>query len=809
MVNFKGQLFILLLDGRLYTFDEADQSFTPHKLNELMPEGQVAGALYMEPDNDIWIGGQGTLWYYNHRSARLINYDEPIRQIIKNTCSYRQIFKDKTEVIWAATDFGLVKIVQADNLFTNYLSGGSEYCSNIYCSTRGITEDEEGNIYISYYNSIHKLDPVTNGLRLLFPANDYFNYPFGLTYLDGALWTGNGRRIDLETLEVDTIFDKSNTDLGAVEVDKDGWLWFGFQTWFYQYDPQSKRLYEFEDQYGKWDSLHGDIAHIHQGKTNDYMWVSTLSNGVFKIDKEKGKLAHYHTGENSPARLRHNKVNVIQEDDSGYLWMGTGDGLHRLDIATDSLVVYNTEDGLPNAFINGLLLEGDSVVWLSTDNGLCRFSRTKENCLNYFQRDGLSSNEFNRISFFKASDNRMYFGGLNGVNAFYPDDRFLDRKEEQQEAPILLTQFTRFNDRTDSLYIKSHGLETFSNIELSPWDKVFSFSFALADYRQPLENLFSYKLEGYDKDWTPATSINLVRYHNIPAGDYTFRVRASSGKDEWNSEELNVSIKIREAFYRTWQFWLIVGLLLTSLIYGIMRYRIHLIRQRELILERIVKERTRQLEEEKQKSEELLLNILPAETAEELKLNGVAKAKRHDEVTVMFSDFKGFSRISENLEPEQLVTELDQCFRAFDQIIEKHGLEKIKTIGDAYLCVGGISGDHKADVHTVVNAALEIQEYLKVYGLQRRQEERPYFEARIGIHTGPLVAGVVGIKKFAYDIWGDTVNIASRMETHGSVGKVNVSETTYQLIKSDFECSFHGEYTEARNGAINMYLIGN
>ncbi len=185
----------------------------------------------------------------------------------------------------------------------------------------------------------------------------------------------------------------------------------------------------------------------------------------------------------------------------------------------------------------------------------------------------------------------------------------------------------------------------------------------------------------------------------------------------------------------------------------------------------------------------------------------MAKAKRHEVVTVMFSDFKSFTKISEQMEPEELVAEIDLCFRAFDKIVEKYDLEKIKTIGDAYLCVGGISALNDDVAIRIIKAAMEIQEFLKDTAIDKAAKNAPYFEARIGIHTGPIVAGIVGIKKFVYDIWGDTVNIASRMETNGQVGKVNVSETTYQMVKDHFAFEKHGVYNEVEKRPINMYFV--
>lgn len=800
-------LWILLINGSLYYIDDLEEQFQPHPINQLTQYTTAVNALHVEDNGDIWIAGQNTLWHYDQLSKQLVDYDPSVREITKNSVTYRQIFKDRSGVTWIASDFGLIKIVQKDRLFTHYLSGGSEYCSNVYCSTRGITEDEEGRIYVSYYNSIHVIDPKANSIRLLFPANDYFNYPFGLTYFDNALWTGNGKRIDLKTLKVDTIFNKPNIDLGAVIADSKGFIWFGFRQWLYQYDPNSKKLLEFEDSQGKWDSLSGIISYLHEGRNGEYIWVGTLGHGLYKVHRKQGRVEHLHTGENSPIRLRHNQINVIYEDERGFLWLGTGRGLHRIHMANQDMRVYTSEDGLPNNFINGLLAEGDSCVWVSTDNGLCRFSYRRQTCSNFSQQDGISSNEFNRISFFKASDGRMYFGGLNGVNAFYPGPRFLQHKKGRQVTELMLTTYFQLDGEADSLRTQSYGLADFRQITLSHQDKIFGFNFALASYESPLQNQFSYILERYDKEWSPPSSVNTVRYNNIPAGTYTFKVRGKANQDNWNRKPLSIEIIIKKAYYETWWFWSICGLILMGSFWGAMRYRVYTIKARQKELERQVKERTMELEKEKEKSESLLLNILPAELAEELKLNGFAKAKRHELVTVMFSDFKGFSKISEQLEPEDLVAEIDLCFRAYDEIIERHGLEKIKTVGDAYLCVGGISSDDVDEATRVLRAALEIQEFMHGIGITKRVNKEPYFEARIGIHSGPVVAGIVGIKKFAYDIWGDTVNIAARMETNGEAGRVNISEATYQLIKDSFHCNYHGKYTENDGDDIGMYFV--
>lgn len=210
---------------------------------------------------------------------------------------------------------------------------------------------------------------------------------------------------------------------------------------------------------------------------------------------------------------------------------------------------------------------------------------------------------------------------------------------------------------------------------------------------------------------------------------------------------------------------------------------------------------------EKDRSENLLLNILPSETAEELKQYGEAKARRYDMVSIIFTDFKGFTALSTNLSPEELVKEIHHCYKAFDEIVTRHGIEKIKTIGDAYMAAGGLPVPSETHALDVLRAAIEIRDFMVDLRSERQKKNQPYFDIRIGIHSGPVVAGIVGTKKFAYDIWGDTVNIASRMESNSEPGKINISRTTYELVKCQFACIERGKINVKGGGDKVMYFV--
>ncbi|PWT98230.1 MAG: adenylate/guanylate cyclase domain-containing protein [Bacteroidetes bacterium] len=215
------------------------------------------------------------------------------------------------------------------------------------------------------------------------------------------------------------------------------------------------------------------------------------------------------------------------------------------------------------------------------------------------------------------------------------------------------------------------------------------------------------------------------------------------------------------------------------------------------------------LDKQNAEIQSLLLNILPSEVATELQRDGQATPRYYESVSVLFTDFKSFTKFSQSYSAQELVAELNDCFMAFDDIIDKYGLEKIKTIGDSYMCAGGIPSGGDQHYINIVRAGIEIQEYIRIKNQKRIESGREQWDLRIGVHTGPVVAGVVGKKKYAYDIWGGTVNIASRMESNGEPGQVNVSAATYELIKDHFKCAYRGKIYAKNIGEIDMYFVEN
>ena len=329
-----------------------------------------------------------------------------------------------------------------------------------------------------------------------------------------------------------------------------------------------------------------------------------------------------------------------------------------------------------------------------------------------------------------------------------------------------------------------------------------SFYFAATDMRNADQFLYSTLLEGRDTQWSSWKDISYASFGCLGSGEYRFHVRAMSDNGTI-APETSVAFTIRTPLFIRWWAWMVYSGVVVILIYLYWIRRKINFEKDKAKLEYMLNERTAELMTEKAKTDDLLANLLPKDTADELKNTGKATSQKYNMVTVLFSDIQGFTKIAEEMNPEKLIDELDNFFFHFDSVVEKYNIEKIKTIGDAYMCAGGIPYKNRTNPVEVVLAALEMQDYMK----QLRQKNVNIWDLRIGVHTGAVIAGVVGHKRVSYDIWGDTVNTASRMESSGEVGKVNISGQTYEMIKEFFICEYRGRMPVKYKGDIDMFFV--
>ncbi len=317
---------------------------------------------------------------------------------------------------------------------------------------------------------------------------------------------------------------------------------------------------------------------------------------------------------------------------------------------------------------------------------------------------------------------------------------------------------------------------------------------------------YSFYMKGPDEEWTTWNDRSYKEYTNLGRGKYTFMYRYRIGGGE-TAGEGSFTFRVKSPWYFSPLAWIIYPFLfvLAAMMIRVRTHRLFMERQKRL--EELIAERTEELQHEKEKSDNLLANMLPKGTAEEIMSKGKAAKTKYNFVTVLFSDIQGFTKIAEEMNPEVLIDELDRFFFHFDSLAEKYRIEKIKTIGDAYMCAGGIPEKNRTNPVEVVLAALEMQKYMQFMKNDPAKTAARFWDIRIGIHTGTVIAGVVGHKKITYDIWGDTVNTASRMESSGEPGRINISGTTYEFVKEYFICDYRGRMPVKYKGDLDMYFV--
>ncbi len=763
-------------------------SIRAHRTQEGLPHDLVR-TLFYDSAGVLWIGTRGGLARMKDgRFTSLTSKEGLTNDFILS------LLEDQEGSLWVGTYKGLTQIKDGRILCYSDRSGlSSQMTSTVF-------EDSAGNLWVGTLGG--GLNRLAGDRFTAFSAKDGLSNDFVTSIAEDrekSLWVGTDRGLNRHKDGRWTAFTAreglADETIYSLLADTQGAFWIGTASGLSSWDGR-----RFAN-YGNKDGLPGTpitcLAEDRAGR----LWAGS-SSGLFQK-----------TGDPAPTfTLRHElagePVNVLYCDREGTLWIGTdGSGLKRL--RGDDLAAFTVRDGLGTDFIFQVLEDDAGSLWLSSYQGIFRVAKSDLEafsggmkptipCVSFGTSDGMKDRECaggTQPAGWKTRQGEVWFPTANGVIRIDPENI----RPNPLPPPVLI----------ESISVDSAPAVPFSSFTgpvatFPAGKKRFEFQFTALSFIVPEKVLFRYRMEGFDRGWIESGTRRSVTYTNLPAGKrLTLRIMACNNDGVWNETGAAFVFTVKPRFYQTSWFTAFGVVALIFMGAAVSHLRLLRLRQRKEELERIVKRRTRDLEAEKEKSEELLLNILPAELVTELKRRGKTSARRFDLATVVFADFKSFTTIAATLPAENLVGEINDIFSRFDDIVTGHGLEKIKTIGDAYMFAGGLPVESRSHATSCVQAALEMQDLLA----ERNRSSAVKWLMRVGIHSGSVVAGVVGKKKFTFDLWGDTVNIASRLQEASEPGGINISAYTYSLVKNAVECEYRGKINLKGKGEVDMYYV--
>ena len=514
---------------------------------------------------------------------------------------------------------------------------------------------------------------------------------------------------------------------------------------------------------------------IYEDVSDGSIWIITDGGGIF-VMKDR-KIIKTYTTDNG---LVGNVIFKISKSSDGAFWICTGCGINRF--YNNRFFSYTSELGLGTDSVFHMLVDDTGSAWMTSNGGISCI--TMSSIIRMFDGgiDHLDSRFFSRSDGLKT-------GGVTSTS--------LSMKDSKGRIWFTLIDGFAIYDPKNLSFNRTRPLVHIENISIDGkkvlWKKGDSFEVAAGTKRINIKYTgisfvssellrFTYKLEGFEKDFSSWQSNRTVSYTNLKPGKYVFHVFAKNGDNILSSGDATLTFTQKAFFYQRYSFWITVVLTVTLLIIFLVYSRINSLQKQQKLLETMVVERTSQLEAEKEKSDKLLLNILPEPVANKLKQNPdkvIADEKRN--VSVLFADIVNFTKTTSNISPEELVSALNDLYSLFDMRAVREGIEKIKTIGDAYMAASGLTVEDLSHAEHLIKYARgmlsDVKEYNKTATIK--------FNMRIGINSGSVVAGVIGKSKYIYDIWGDTVNVASRMEHTGAESRIHVSEKTWQLCNNE------------------------
>ncbi|MCH5149352.1 MAG: hypothetical protein J1G30_01685 [Spirochaetales bacterium] len=804
-----NQIWCITSYGRVYIYNRETKKFELYK--PLFLQHKKVSAIFQDSEENFWFG-------LNNNSAIMVKADTGTlpsdtseyriysgKDGIISGCDITSFAQDSNNSIWIGTDRGIFIVTREDKIYFYTQSEGL-----INNAVNSIYSDREHNIWIgtdrggiqkltrSRFTSV-RTDEAVNCI-LDDRTRLWIGTDKGLLCYKNETFIENDITKLCRTLKIRHLAAKKDgslmistySDLGQLIV-KDGTVTSLNEQNGLSINKVRVALELSNDTIAIGTAKGLNIFHPETGEfsiyttlnglTNDFimslwedneknLWIGTDGGGINVM--RNGQIIKTFTSEKN--NLAGDVVFKISQDKNNIFWICTGTGLSRYD--GESFFNYNISNGLGNDSIFQMLIDRFDVAWIVSNGGISsiRLSQLEDlaagdnislEIKHYNKNDGLFANGVTSTALsIIDKKGRPCFTMVEGIS-------FYDQKKTNDISPPSAV-IEKIDTTTEIIFPVSN-----EKIIIPASNKRITINYTGLTYSSLDKVSFRYQLVGFDKKPSKLTNIRHVSYTNLPPGKYTFYLRVVNGDDIWSNDAAQISFTKKAYFYQNPFFTIIAIVLVAFSIFFFLRLKFRIMKIREQKLEKIIAEKTHALEDEMHNSERLLLNILPEPIAMRLKHDSGVIADSFKNVSVLFSDIVGFTKLSSQYTPNVMVTALNDLFSRFDDRALSMGVEKIKTLGDAYIAVCGIPNED-------TNHALHILEFAR--GILKDIEEHNKvsavkFSMRIGINSGEVTAGIIGKTKFIYDIWGDAVNVASRMENCGVENKITVSESTYELTK--------------------------
>lgn len=709
-------------------------------LEELSLPDQKVSSLWQDQESNLWAGMEqgGLVKFSTGKFFNILGADK------LPSSSVNAVVEDQENNIWIATDAGVVcvksnllskKRSQQIDLLLQELSG---------IRVRQIRKEKDGTLFFATYSNKGLVRFYKNGaIKTLSKANGLGNNRVRFSYRShrNILWVGTtvGPAIYFENISKAIPLDLglSNSFILCALEDSKGNMWIGtdgggitlLDMSHVSFTQPHAKMIKAKSTFTKKDGLAGNIVFRITEDSKARLWLSTGEGlSLYKDGK-------FHAV-NSVLGLGKKSIFNVIEDDNANLWIVSSKEL--LQVKADSLV--------------------QAVQMQAPAKEVKRYNRL----------DGLSGQLSANAWASFGKDNRLYLPTIKGVSVYSPHQDVINRLP----PPVVIEKVLLDKIAIDVL--------TKNNVIPSQTKRI-SFIYTALSYTIPQRVQFEYKLEGFDLEWSSSGNRREVSYTNLPHGQYTFRVRASNSDGVTNESGASFSFYKKPFFYETVWFYLVLTTILIAIGFLLIQARFQHLKKQAEALDKRVKEKTAELAKEKEKSDNLLRNILPISVMQELMKTGTVKPRLYPSTTVLFADLVNFTEWSSQREPEEVIVELNKIFTAFDNIMDACGCERIKTLGDGYLACAGFNGE-KNHAERIIKAAIKMLKYFE--SLQKNNPQS--FDFKIGIDTGSLTGGIVGEKKYIFDVFGDVVNTAFRLESNSAPMSCTVSEKTVKIVQEKY-----------------------